>query len=61
MNKIERHLAMFNLYGRRIDQLEIEAAHALDGDNIAKFVGLTALAEEMTIVEIKALKVLGVL
>lgn len=56
MNAAQTYIAAYDLYGRRIDRLEIAAADALDRGALAQFVGLTALAEEIAIAEQKALK-----
>lgn len=56
MNTAQTYIAAHDLYGRRIDRLEIAAADALDRGELAQFVGLTALAEEIAIAGQKALK-----
>lgn len=52
----QRYILLHNAYGRRIDRLEIAAACALDAGNLAQYVGLTALADEIAIAEQRARK-----
>lgn len=50
-------IRLHDVYGRRIDRLEIEALHALESGNLVIYVALTAMAEEMEIAKRKAIRV----